>query len=105
MFAALRAFDLLQHFKDALGRVDEQALEGFAQATALDGVATRAFDFCHDFSPCRVCGWTTSSNCRKPAILAHVCMRRTFAHLLAFSYTSPAFGRGCCPGWRGRLNG
>jgi hypothetical protein len=42
------ALYLLKHFENAFGRTNEQALECLAQAAALKGVATRAFDFCHD---------------------------------------------------------
>lgn len=45
---ALRAFHFFKHLEYTLGRLDEKTLECLAQATALEGVTTRAFDFCHN---------------------------------------------------------
>ena len=44
----LHALDLFQHLEHALGRVDEQALERLAQATAFKGVAAHEFTLSHD---------------------------------------------------------
>ena len=41
----LSLFDFFQHFEDTFRGVDEQALEGLAQATALERVAARTFCF------------------------------------------------------------
>jgi hypothetical protein len=42
------ALYFFKHFENAFGRTNIKTLESLAQATALKGVATRAFDFCHD---------------------------------------------------------
>ncbi|WP_189615908.1 hypothetical protein [Pigmentiphaga litoralis] len=46
-FQQLSLLDLLEHLEDALRRANEQALEGLAEATALEGVATCALLFRH----------------------------------------------------------
>ena len=42
---SLGLFDFLEHFEHAFRSVDEQALEGLAQTTALEGVTACTFCF------------------------------------------------------------
>jgi hypothetical protein len=50
LLTGFRLFHLLKHFEDAFRGADEHALEGFAEATAFDGVAAGSGAFGHDGS-------------------------------------------------------
>ena len=68
----LDALDLFQHLEHTLGRLDEQALEGLAQATAFQGVATHAFAFSHVDSPVEFAEIELAGRSRLQAWLAGV---------------------------------